>query len=504
MTENKHLSEPAVLWSLLLPLLAGLYLLLTSTMIVIPGIWPYDAKRILQFALLLIFFLLPLLNSRIRSEFSAQLYSVPAWLNYSLLAVILMGVVSAAIHARSAMHAVNSLSEVALMSLLVLAALLVAACRRIGGRTFDRIIIGSFVITGMAVGVQELTGVLAAHAGGTEFSFRVSLLYFSWPRFFNQVQGWMLLPLVSLVVLFPGNRLVQVITLMTLGLQWYVIFMTGARGVFLSIMTGILLAALLLPAIRKRLVLWQAAGLLAGFLIYLLVMLSFDSTLPQDTAVNAQDPGQHGNSGSSDSRFYQQSLGRPMTDSSGRIWMWKTAFGMGLENPWLGIGPLNLVCVPGPELHHPHNFPLQLMAEWGIPVALAVCLIVMIMLKSAIIAGRNPGNKENQLFGFLLTGAFTASVYALLSGVFVMPASQVSGLLILGGMLGLLPVSANRMQSGLPFPVFLIPVLLAIGLLLHGIFELSTMETRASLLGPEESMFPRTWQDAMVCRHYSR
>ena len=38
--------------------LPGLYLLLTSTTTLIPGMWPYDAKRMLQFALLLALFVL--------------------------------------------------------------------------------------------------------------------------------------------------------------------------------------------------------------------------------------------------------------------------------------------------------------------------------------------------------------------------------------------------------------------------------------------------------------
>ncbi|HET6592993.1 MAG TPA: hypothetical protein VFG48_08780, partial [Xanthomonadales bacterium] len=44
--------ENAVSW--LAAVLPGLYLLLTSTTTLVPGIWPYDAKRMLQFVLLLL------------------------------------------------------------------------------------------------------------------------------------------------------------------------------------------------------------------------------------------------------------------------------------------------------------------------------------------------------------------------------------------------------------------------------------------------------------------
>jgi hypothetical protein len=44
-------SQPGFAVSLLGAALPGLYLLITSTTTLIPGIWPYDAKRMLQFAL---------------------------------------------------------------------------------------------------------------------------------------------------------------------------------------------------------------------------------------------------------------------------------------------------------------------------------------------------------------------------------------------------------------------------------------------------------------------
>ena len=100
-------SQPGFLVSLLAAALPGLYLLITSTTTLVTSIWPYDFKRMLQFALLLALFLLPTLSQRIREELGALLVSVPRWIGFTLLGIVAWGVLSAAVNARSAMHLAN-------------------------------------------------------------------------------------------------------------------------------------------------------------------------------------------------------------------------------------------------------------------------------------------------------------------------------------------------------------------------------------------------------------
>jgi hypothetical protein len=378
--------DPAFLLSLLVPALAGIYLLLTSTTTLIPGIWPYDAKRILQFALLVSLFLITTLNGRIRGQFGQQLALVPTWLKLTLLLVFCWGALSALVNSRTVMHALNSLSEVVLLFSLVLGIFAIAACRVIGGQWFDRIAIGLIALTGLAVGLQELIGVLAAHAADLDFSYRISLLHYSLPRFYNQVQSWMVPVLLVLPALFARRPLAVVICLTALSLQWYILLMTGARGSIVALFAAFFWALVFLPFIRKQLVLWQISGLVLGVAIYALVAFSFEYNTQELSQPVVQPTGQAldyaQDNPQTNNKFLSQSIGRPMTTTSGRSWMWRVVLDDAIAHPWLGIGPMNYACTRPFWFGHPHNFPVQIAGEWGIPVAVVLCLIVAYLLLS--------------------------------------------------------------------------------------------------------------------------
>ena len=512
------LRDPAVLTSLFVPALIGFYLLLTSTTSLIPGIWPYDAKRILQFGVLIILFLAPALNGRINREFGELLSAIPGWLKTTLLVIVFWGVVSVLVNAQSLMHALNSFSEVALLTSLTLGIFVVAACRRIAGRWFDRIAIALIALTGLAVGLQELIGVVAAQNAGVDFNFRVSLLHFSWPRFYNQVQSWAVPVLAALPLLFARYRLAAVLCFIVLGLQWYIILMTGARGSFVAIGTAIVFALIFLPPVRSRLLKWQTAGIALGALIFALVMFSFEAgdissttepgseSIRHSTGREADRNASGGQLTGGENSFFKQSLGRPMVHTSGRTWMWSVTIRDARNNPLLGIGPMNYVCTSPVPIGHPHNFPLQLAAEWGIPVALGICAIFGFLLwrTSQSIRHSEFDTPEDTVFaGLLLTGILAAALHACLSGVMVMPASQVTGLLICGMLLGLIPSTSKEKRVRALQRGHLAGLLLVVSILMLGIFELQTMKNRAKLLEPGATMWPRIWQDAKVCSLYN-
>jgi len=497
--------DVAVSW--LAAALPGVYLLLTSTTNLVPGIWPYDAKRMLQFALLLLLFVLPALNRQISRQLGVTLAAVPGWVSWSLIAVFGWGMVSAFVNARSPMHLANSLSEVVLFASLALGVFVIAACRTVGGRVFDRIAIGLLAVTALAVGLQELLGMAAAHASGVNFNFRISLLHFSWPRFYNQVQSWAVPAITALPLLFNHSPISRVACVIALALQWYIILVTGARGSFIALSAAMIAASLLMPSVRRPLLRWQIPGLVLGTLIFAAVLISFEA----DTAADAQTPkspaasGFYGNEDGSLSSFSAQSVGRPLLDPMGRTWMWKIALRDAGQHPALGIGPMNYVCTRPEYIGHPHNFPLQLAAEWGVPVAFTVCMLFAVLMGYAVRRVRRsatePAN-DSAVSGLMLIGIFAAALHACVSGVIVMPASQVSGLLIIGLFLG--STSTEKQQERARSTGFMISsgIVFCAALLTLGVHELSTLAERSAQMTPGEDMRPRMWQDAKVCRLY--
>ena len=512
------LRDPAVLLGLFVPTLIGLYLLLTSTTSLIPGIWPYDAKRILQFGLLLVLFIVPALNGRIREEFGALQSAVPGWLKITLLAIFCWGVISALVNAQSLMHALNSLSEVALLSTLVLGVFMVAACRRVSGRWFDRVTISLVALTGLTVGLQELLGVAAAHSADLEFNKHISLLHFSFPRFYNQVQSWTVPALVALPLLFARYRLAYVLCFFVLGLQWFIILATGARGSFVSISAAIAFALIFLPTVRGLLFKWQIAGFVLGALIFATVMFGFSADNQTRVTGQGMEGSQHAivreaNKEGGDfelpgaeSTFFGQSIGRPMAHTSGRWEMWRISIRNVREHFLFGIGPMNYACTRLIPASHPHNFPLQLVGEWGVPVFLAVFIVFLFLFRRISQSIRQDEfgcSEDTMVAGLLFTGMLAAALHACLSGILVMPASQVTGLLICGMLLGLYPsVPVERNTRTLRWN-FIPGLILAIGLLGLGAYELQTMKSRGELLVPRAPMWPRIWQDAKVCTLYN-
>jgi peptidoglycan/LPS O-acetylase OafA/YrhL len=113
------------------------------------------------------------------------------------------------------------------------------------------------------------------------------------------------------------------------------------------------------------------------------------------------------------------------------------------------------------------------------------------------------GPEDTVIAGLLFTGVLAAALYACLSGVMVMPASQITGLLVCGMLLGLYPFSPDRPHTILPW-AFVPGLLLTLGLLGLGAHELRTMEARESQMLPAETGLPRIWQNAKVCRQYGR
>lgn len=537
-----HQNQPAPsnttqIAALVFPVLLGIYLLITSTTHLSDSLWQFDAKRMLQLYLLPALFLWVLLIPALRAAFILQAARIPRWMAIALTLMFTLGVISAWYNSESNMGLAYSLADVALLFLLIVAALAIAACRSLSSEWFDRIVIVLVAMVGVTVGLQELIGVVAALSQGLEFHPRIALQYFSWPRFYNQVQAWSMPVIAALPLLFPGRPLAKLLCIAALALHWYVVIATGARGTTVGVVFAIIAGCMLFPAMRRSMILYQAGGLIAAILIYAAVVLGHQSltsdAVPEKSADSAPQQAasvaeagetqeeQKARSialqkiGDSSGEFLEPVTGERMLTSSGRTALWRESWHDTETHPWLGIGPMNYAC-KGPTLRaaHPHSFPLQFLGEWGIPAFLLLVLaggFMVIALWRALRSPANTSDKRN-IAAYLATGVLAAAILSLLDGVLIMPASQVTGILICGWLLGSLavspPVVGTVVGSRPLFPGLLAKVLLAVALIVSLVFlwfaqtEINQHEQALEQTHMMDRLIPRLWQNGKVCQLY--
>jgi O-antigen ligase len=499
--------------ALLFPVLLAICLLLTSTTQLTESLWHYDFKRLLQLYLLTGMLLWVLLIPSLRNAFQNQVNRFPRWLALVLTVMFALGVISAWYNRAPGLGLAYSLADVALLFLLIAAALAIAACRSLAGEWFDRILIVLIAMLGVAVGMQELIGVLAAWNLGLEFNFESSLVYFAFPRFYNQVQSWTIPVLAALPLVFPRQRLAIFLCVLALSLNWFVLVETGGRGSALGVTCALIVTALLSPLARKTYLKFQVLGLLLGLLLFGAIALLHAQRDPVDSptdgnveSAQVDAPAQKELSlNAGDGSFAGAVTGKRIATSSGRIRMWRGCWEDAKSHPFLGIGPMNYACKgPGFRAAHPHNFPLQFLAEWGFPafVLLLICgiylaLRLIVNLKEA----STTHNKSDYLVVALGTGIMAAAIHACFSGILIMPASQMAGILVTGWFLGVLPVSGAYTRSRRLAGLFLlIGLVVSTALSLFGTAQAPSNFQRYQAMDKPDRLLPRFWQYGKDCR----
>jgi len=517
--------------ALAIPLLLGIYLLITSTRYLFSNIAILDAKRMIEIAVFGVILVVAILEPKLRMELAAQFRRISRWIGLGLLGIIGLGAISSGYNAASPFALAYSLADVYMLAMIVVLTLVVAACRSIAGTRFDQLAMFCLALLGLAVGLQELIGVAVSWSAGHQFSYDIALTHFAHPRFFNQLQSWTVPLLAALPVVFSRHRLAALLCVLILGLHWYILLMTGARGSTLSLLVAFAASLLLFPQARRQIIKWQSAGFLLGAVIYLLMFLGPDSghqplgapTILQAPATEdvaaAENPGTAGLSGKTRGEavnpYLELSLGRPMLHSSGRINLWSTALGYAKENLLLGIGPMNFACKgPFGRVGHPHNFALQLLSEWGLPATLLAIGILVALLNLLVSRLRVPpglGPPEPRLLQAVLSTSLLAAIlHSGLSGLLIMPASQAAAVLICGWLLGTFSPCEDNLtgypkeykESQYRYVSTLVLIISLASSLVLWLFisqEVKKMTSYKRQLPSIEWVMPRFWQLGKVC-----
>ncbi|MGY2573542.1 O-antigen ligase family protein [Vibrio sp. C8] len=225
-----------------------------------------------------------------------------------------------------------------------------------------------------------------------------TILSFVNPRFLNQVQIWFVLPILYLSVRAKIRKNSSIFYNIALSLTLSLIVTLDARGLFLAVAGGIVLITILNKSNR---VLWIKTILINMF-SGIVISIVFFKLIP----------------------FLYSGQGEVIpeirTSSSGRIELWTNSI---TNSSLAGNGGGSFVC-GGYKFGHPHNSLLTVIYEWGVIPALAYISLCLILLKHVF-------STKAQLGQVLGVNVLIGVAYSLVSGVFIMPLSQLMAVMSL-------------------------------------------------------------------------
>ena len=270
---------------------------------------------------------------------------------------------------------------------------------------------------------------IVAYVGGLSLGIPLALddftTNFSNIRFFNHAQTSTLPLLILLCCLTPRASRLRWLWMAVATYWWMALYATTGRGTLLGMAAGCVAVVALarrqaVPYLRQ-VALTAALGLLAYFV--------FLTIVPALLGVESMSSLSYG---------FKRTVADP---GSGRAPLWHLAAALIAQHPWLGVGPMHFARYTG-QLHiaaHPHDWLLQVGVEWGLPALACLIVVVAFALRALLRAGarvRQDDATNEAIFTALLTGAVAILVDGLVSGVFVMPQSQLAFALYLGCAIG--------------------------------------------------------------------
>lgn len=330
-------------------------------------------------------------------------------LPWCIAAFFMLGAVSS-VGALSPRHA---LLEVAIFLMLFLAALRIAGEIALDSARYIPLVLavcalGSLLYAAEIVVVYGTALGLGAQPGADDFTPGFSNI-----RFLNHAQTISLPLLVLLCLLIKPGRKAKWGCLVLTAFCWALLFVTAGRGTFVALLAGtagtLVLRGRHAGAFCKTMLATALAGLAMYFVFFTLIPVALGlepfGVLAGVAQRTAENP------------------------SSLRGPLWARALALIAAHPWFGVGPLHYAhsAIVGQLSAHPHDWILQIGAEWGLPALLclsaAVALSMWRLVSSASRIAAGDGRNQTMLACWIATG-LAIIVDGLVSGSIVMPVSQ--------------------------------------------------------------------------------
>jgi O-antigen ligase len=312
----------------------------------------------------------------------------------------------------------------------------------------------------------------------------VLLLGFANPRFQSALYV-LLMPFIAWQALSGArSRPLRLTALTVLVLLWTFNFALGTRAVPFSIgLASIGFGVLVWKRRPLSIIKMLFASLVLGAVLYVLLFHMLPSWL-----------GASGGHAVNVDRFL---------NSSSRDQLFKLSLEAIWSAPLLGIGPMQFAAIPAVPNAHPHNWVLQLAAEYGVPTAVLVVAGVAVWLSRlrARIPTTTSGGRGLLEPALLMT--LVALACGLVDGNLVMPVSQTAAAIGLGALLASLPERPHDALSPVAVPASTLAVVSAAAVVaVYGFASYKDQE--ASIrhyrhLYAKDSVFaPRFWEQGLL------
>jgi hypothetical protein len=232
-----------------------------------------------------------------------------------------------------------------------------------------------------------------------------SLIGFVNPRFINQLQIWLTIPILYLTLVNARRKARKRywLSLTVLSLHVAIAIALDARGYTLSIATALIIWLIIDKKQRSALFLEVLKAVLLGIAIKAL----FLAPVPEWFFSNPQNSA--------------SIIPELRTDSSLRLEHWSMLLKM--ASFW-GHGGDAYVCNAYYLIARPHNSLLLVLFNWGVPSSLIYCLLLFLLLKNTVFTT----HKGIRLMGLTLLSGFG---HSFISGTLDSPLSQLLAVLCL-------------------------------------------------------------------------
>lgn len=398
-------------WVLVPVIAIGAYVALVPGLSLIPGIDPFNEKRALQIGLLVLTGSVTVATRSTRTEWLSTFYHAPLAGRWGLGIVLGLGGLSAGL-APAPYSAVLELSHFVL--LFVAAGAVATAVRRVP-RWTDRILFGAVVLSALLYAVYFFVGYGVSIALPSLDIGRETVSGFANTRFFNQYQTWTLPLLVGALFVLPSEWRVSKGTVFVLAALWWTLtFASNVRGTVVAVAVASGIVWFLFGRRAHRWLKVLVGTLVLGGALYYVLFTLGGGVAPQVV----ERMGQVG--------------------ESRRLQHWSKCLRMAWAHPWLGVGPMHYAWPPYDfaRAAHPHSVFFQWVAEWGIPSTAIMSTLTVWggwrWLDRECEDATTASWRENGIRIAVVASLLAGAAHSMVSGIVVMPVSQVL-LVLVGG-----------------------------------------------------------------------